>query len=144
MAEALLRHEVARRGEAQTWKISSAGTWAEADLPATQFAHAVMARRGIQLVGHRSQPLIVEALREADIVLAMTRNHKEAIQAEFPRMADKVFLLSQLVDQVFDIEDPYGGSLEDYELCASDIESLLERGLDRLVELADRNVLPQV
>jgi hypothetical protein len=46
--------------------------------------------------------------------------------------------LSQLIDRSFDIEDPYGGTLDDYELCATDLQDILTDGYDRLVELAGR------
>ena len=70
----------------------------------------------------------------------MTRHHLEAIQAEFPEAQHKVYLLSQLVDRNFDIEDPYGGSLDEYELCATDLQNILTDGYDRLVELLDQTV----
>jgi protein-tyrosine-phosphatase len=137
MAEVLLKQEVARRGEALQWQIQSAGTWTERGLPATQFSQKVMARRQIDLAEHRSQPVNGELLRAADVVLVMTHNHREALQAEFPDIAQRVYLLSQLVDRNFDIEDPYGGSLDDYEICADDMQNILTNGWTRLVELAD-------
>ena len=142
MAEVLLQRAVEQRGEAAQWNISSAGTWAEADLGVTQLTRAVMTKRGLSVDEHRSRSLTAEMLHKADAVLVMTRNHKEAIQAEFPASVGRVFLLSQLVDQDYDIEDPYGGSLDDYELCASEIDDLLSRGFGRLVELTDRAVAP--
>jgi protein-tyrosine-phosphatase len=140
MAEGLLKQEVARRGEALHWQIQSAGTWTEPGLPATQFSQTVMARRQIDLAEHRSRPVDGELLGAADVVLVMTHNHQEALNAEFPEVADCVHLLSQLVDRSFDIEDPYGGSLEDYEVCADDIQNILITGWTRLVELVDRAV----
>lgn len=99
-----------------------------------------MARRQLDLSGHRSQPVDGDLLRAADIILVMTRNHQEALQAEFPDIAPRTYLLSQLVDRKFDIEDPYGGTLDDYEVCADDIQNVLTNGWARLVELTDRVV----
>ena len=63
------------------------------------------------------------------------------MQAEFPDIAAAdVYLLSQLIDRNFDIEDPYGGTLDDYEVCADDIQNILTNGWARLVELTDRVV----
>jgi len=143
MAEGLFKQEVARRGEALQWRIQSAGTWAEPDLPATQLAQTVMAQRQIDLTGHRSQPVDGELLREADVILVMTHNHQEALQAEFPEIAPRVYLLSQLVDRSFDIEDPYGGTWDDYAVCADELQSILTDGWPRLVELIDRVVPAQ-
>jgi protein-tyrosine-phosphatase len=143
MAAALLRQQVSQRGEERQWQIQSAGTWAEPGLPATQFSQAVMARRQIDLTGHRSQPLDDSLLQAANVILVMTRNHQESLQAEFPGVGGKVYLLSQLIDRKFDIDDPYGGSLDDYEVCADEIENILTNGLARLAELADRAVSTQ-
>ena len=81
-----------------------------------------------------------ELLRAADVILVITHNHRESLQAEFPEIAERVYLLSQLIDRQFDIEDPYGGSLDDYEACADDIQKILTNGWARLVELSDRMV----
>ena len=143
MAAALLWQQVSQRGEESQWQIRSAGTWTEPGLPATQFSQAVMARRQIDLTGHRSQPLDGSLLQAANVILVMTRNHQEALQAEFPEVGGKVYLLSQLIDRKFDIDDPFGGSLADYEVCADDIENILTHGLARLAELADRAVSTQ-
>ena len=140
MAEVLFKQEVARRGEASQWQIQSAGTWTEPGAPATQFSQVVMARRRIDLAQHRSRPVDGELLRAADIILVMTQNHRESLQAEFPEIAERVYLLSQLIDRQFDIEDPYGGSLDDYAVCADDIQKILINGWARLGELIDRGV----
>lgn len=138
MAAAIWQDLVAQRGEAAEWQIQSAGTWAEAGLSATSFAQAVVARRGSDLSAHRSRSLDAASLQQASVILVMTRNHQESIGAEFPAVASKVHLLSRLIGQSFDIEDPYGGGLEDYELCVSNLQDILTEGYACLTELADR------
>jgi protein-tyrosine-phosphatase len=138
MAEVLLKSLVAQRGEVDCWQIRSAGTWTEQGLPATPLAGTVMRQRNVDLSEHRSRPIDLDLLNSATVVLVMTRHHQEALQAEFPAARDKVYLLSQLIDLHFDIADPYGGSLEDYELCAADLQNILTRGYERLAVLADR------
>jgi protein-tyrosine-phosphatase len=141
MAEALLKSLAAQRGEADRWQIRSAGTWADLGRPATQPAQAVLQRRNLDLSDHRSRPLDADLLAEATIVLVMTRHHQESIQIEFPEVSGKIYMLSQLIGRKFDIEDPYGGSLDDYEMCAMDLQNILTNGYDRLVELIERAVL---
>jgi protein-tyrosine-phosphatase len=136
MAAALWQNLVAQHGEAAEWEIQSAGTWAESGLPATTMAQVVIGRRGIDLTTHRSRSLDADLLRQVNVILVMTRHHQEAIQVEFPEIAHKVHLLSRLLEQSFDIDDPYGGSLEDYELCASNLQEILAQGYARLTELA--------
>jgi protein-tyrosine-phosphatase len=137
MAEALLKSLVAQRGEADRWQIQSAGTWVEPGRPATQLAQVVMRQRKVDLSDHRSRSIDAELLTAASVVLVMTRHQREAIQAEFPEAAHKLRLVSELVDRRFDIEDPYGGSLEEYELCAAELQTILTDGFDRLVELVE-------
>ena len=140
MAEAILKSLVAQRGEAGRWQIQSAGTWTEPGRPVTPLAQQVMQRRNIDLSDHRTRSIDADLLRTASVVLVMTRHHQEALQAEFPEAQHKVYLLSQLIDRSFDIADPYGGSLDDYELCATDLQNILTDGYDRLVELLDQMV----
>ncbi len=141
MAEALLKSLVAQRDETGRWQIESAGTWAEPGRPATPLAQTVMQRRSIDISGHRSRLIDADMLAAASVVLVMTRHHLEAIQAEFPDVQGRVYLLSQLVNRDFDIEDPYGGNPDDYELCASELQNILTDGYDRLAGLVDRAVL---
>jgi protein-tyrosine-phosphatase len=138
MAEALLKSLVAQRGEANHWQIQSAGTWSEPGRPATVLSQAVMRRRNIDLSDHRSRSVDADLLAAASVVLVMTRHQQEALRAEFPGMQHKIYTLSQLVDGSYDIEDPYGGSPDAYELCAVELQDILTNGYDRLVELAAR------
>ena len=141
MAAALLKSLAAQRGELDRWQIQSAGTWTEAGRPATQLSQAVMQRRNIDLSSHQSRPIDAELLATTAVILVMTRSHREALQVEFPEVQDKIFLLSQLIDRSYDVEDPFGGSLDDYELCATDLENILSSGYDRLAEMIDRTIV---
>ena len=138
MAAALLRQLLTEKGSAADWQVASGGTWAEPDLPATALAIATLRPKGIDLGPHQSRIVNAEMLDAASLVLVMTRNHLEALCAEFPKMSAKFYLLSQLIGQTFDIEDPFGGSLTDYQQCAAEMEHILTDGFDRLVELTDR------
>ncbi|HTP10127.1 MAG TPA: low molecular weight protein arginine phosphatase [Anaerolineae bacterium] len=143
MAEALLKSLAAQRGVTDRWQIQSAGTWAEPGRPATQLAQLVMRQRNIDLSHHRSRPVDANLLTAAHVILVMTQHHQEALQAEFPEIQGKVLLLSQLIDRKFDIEDPFNGSVDDYELCATDLQNILTDGYGRLAEMIDRMVLTQ-
>jgi protein-tyrosine-phosphatase len=141
MAAALLKALAAQRGEADRWQIQSAGTWAEPGRPATQLSQVVMQLHNVDLSDHRSRPVDADLLVTAAVIFVMTRHHQEALHAEFPAVQDKILLLSQLIDRSFDIEDPFGGNLDDYELCATDLQTILTDGYDRLAEMIDRSVV---
>jgi protein-tyrosine-phosphatase len=76
-------------------------------------------------------------MKEADLVLGATQSHVEALQAAFPDQADKVHLLSEMVGQVYDISDPYGGTKMEYAYIAQELEELIEEGYDRIVALTE-------
>ncbi len=137
MAAGLLWRIVTQAGSAADWQINSAGTWAIDELPPTALASLTLKDKGIDLSDHRSRIITRDALRAADVILVMTRHHLEAICAEFPEVADRTVLLSQLIGQTFDIDDPYEGTADDYRRCANDLEKILQDGLPRLIELAD-------
>lgn len=138
MAAALFSAQLARRAAAagHEWTVVSAGTWAAHGLPAAPHALAVMAAKGIDLTPHRSRILTEASLNAADLVLVMTASHREAILAEFPSAAGKVYLLSQMTGQTFDIHDPYGETKTEYDYRAEELQGLIEAGFERIVKLA--------
>jgi hypothetical protein len=73
----------------------------------------------------------------------MAGNHKEALQAEFPDLADRVYLLSEMVGLVQDVEDPIGGPLDEFRIAADEIDRYLTRGFEKICELAGGEVFSQ-
>ena len=138
MAAGILSRLTTDRGEDDRWQIESAGTWAAPDLPATALARSVSQAHGIDLSGHRARPLTGSLLHAADVILVMTRFHLEALRAEFPEVAEKTYLISQLIGQSFDIDDPVNGTVDDYQACFDDLSQILSQGYARLKELAQR------
>ncbi len=139
MAEALFKHILDTKSppdDLSIWRIASAGTWAEAGEPASLGAVITMQKRGINLADHRSRPVTKKLLGNFKLVLVMEAGHQEALQIEFPQYADKIYLLSEMASLHGDIEDPMGGSLEDYEKTACEIDDLLERGFEKILTLA--------
>jgi protein-tyrosine phosphatase len=142
MAEALLRARLARdsAGDARAgWRVESAGTWAVTSRPASAYAVKEMARRGIDLRGHRAREVTREMVEAADVVLAMTRQHVDSLQVAFPDCARKIYLLSEMIGQRYDVRDPYGGTRREYAHAAKDLEHLIEEGYERIVALAEES-----
>lgn len=137
MAEAILKDKVAQLGQSADWVVSSAGTWAEPNRPATAFAQKVMSKRGLSLDSHSSRPIDKALLDSAGLVLVMTEGHREGLVVDFPDYAKKIALLSRMAGPAFDIEDPVGKSETDYDICANEIADLIERGLPRIAQLAE-------
>ncbi len=133
MAEAMFRRLLEEHG-LTGWRVESAGTWTQDGIPATNFAQEAMRARGLDISAHRSREVSADLLRQFDLILTMEEGHKEALRFEFPDVADRVFLLSEMADKAFEIEDPVGKPLEEYRRTADEIHALLKAGLDRICE----------
>ena len=46
----------------------------------------------------------------------MEDGHAEALRAEFPAQAHKVFMLTEMIGRNYNIPDPYGGPAYEYQL----------------------------
>ena len=138
VAEGLLRHRLQGEGK-EDWKVTSAGTWAQWARGAAQNSIQVMAEKGIDIRDHRARPVNEEMLVEADLVLCMEQGHAEALRAEFPAAAEKIYLLSEMVGRKYSISDPYGSPLPEYQRMAGELSDLIDRGYHRIVEIAEAN-----
>src|SRR2546423_14724362 len=76
MAEALARKIAERRG-IKDLSVSSAGTNAWDNVPATDEALLVGMERDIDLTGHRARKLTPAIVSEADLIFVMTPGHLE-------------------------------------------------------------------
>ena len=91
MAEGLFRLATAGRGD---FTVSSAGVAASTGAPASHETRHLLKRRGAELKGFRSRQVSDAILTAATHVFVMTSGHLAALEARFPRHADKYFLLS--------------------------------------------------
>lgn len=107
MAEALLRKMLTEdlAEKAATIRVVSAGTGARSGDSAAQNAIEVMAKEGIDLRQHRARPISPEMVANADLVLTMTLDQKNAVLKMVPSANTKVFTLSEFAQGVKEIED---------------------------------------
>ncbi len=137
MAAAIFRAQVEAGGEGAQWRIESAGTWGVDGSPASALAQTVMTQRGITLDGHIARTVDQELLRDADVIVVMTRSHRDALVAEFPNVREKLYLISELNGFEYDVADPYGRPRATYEACAETLEQLITRGSARVAQWAN-------
>ena len=128
MAEALARHilgeqlgvapdELERKGVS----VISAGSFALPGGRATPQAVDAVKSMGGDLSRHRSRPLSVELIHQADVIYTMGRSHRSAVLSLVPGAMDKVSTL----DPRGDIEDPIGGDQALYTSLAEELEKLI-------------------
>src|SRR3954464_8627099 len=131
MAEALARKVAERRGIADV-SVSSAGTNAWDNIPATDEALLVGMERGVDLTGHRARKLTPEIVSEADLIFVMTPGHLERVPALGGR--GKVHVMDEYTSGTTNtcLTDPYGGDLDAYRHPADILERELEKLLVRL------------
>jgi len=130
MAEGLLRHMTARRGDV---RVASAGLGAMDGQRPSLHAVEALAREGIDISGHRSQPVSAALLQRADFVFTMTRDHRDMLLLLFPEAGAKIRLLRAAVAAKGgrpDVYDPIGGSFATYETCKEEIKHALTGVLD--------------
>jgi protein-tyrosine phosphatase len=109
--------------------VQSAGLAAMIGAEATAEAVVVGRELGVDLSGHKSQPLTLELLAQADFLFAMTQAHLQMLTSlDLPDGP----ILALLSGQGEDIADPIGCSPEIYRECARQIRQHLE---DRVTEL---------
>ena len=136
MAEALFQRLVPKDRERSTWHIQSVGTRALPGMPASPNAQTVMKTRGLDIQEHRSHPVNRDLLERFNLILTMEADHKEALQVEFPELADRIYMLSEMVGEKKDIEDPIGSHLEAYDATDREIDRYLTVGFKKIQKLA--------
>ena len=99
MAEGFLRGLFRRRVEdgSEPIEVSSAGVSAWDGSPATPEAVAAAAERDADVSAHRARRLSSDQLQRADLVLAMTGDHRERALSLAPKAAPRTFTLKELV-----------------------------------------------
>jgi protein-tyrosine phosphatase len=105
--------------------VVSAGSFAMPGSRATPQAVEAVKALGADLSRHRSQPLSVELIHQADVIFTMGRNHASAVTALVPSAAEKTHTL----DPAGDIDDPIGGDISLYQELAVHLQGLIEKRL---------------
>ncbi|MGD9127215.1 MAG: L-threonylcarbamoyladenylate synthase, partial [Planctomycetia bacterium] len=109
--------------------ICSAGVATGMGSGASPEAVDVMKDAGLDLSKHETHPVSEMLVRHADLILTMTRGHRDMIVAQWPEAADRTEVLRQ---DGQDVVDPIGGPKEQYQECADQIRRELEARLPNL------------
>lgn len=119
-------------------EVRSAGLTARDGEPVSPEAVKALRGRGLDLAGHRSTALRANMVEWADLILTMTRAHREALLRRYPQAEGKVAQLLAFprwgtgdCPEDLDVDDPIGGSQSRYDRCAEE----LERAVSTLLEV---------
>ncbi|WP_425955516.1 low molecular weight protein-tyrosine-phosphatase [Xylanimonas sp. McL0601] len=139
MAEILLREAFAAEGLDQDVVVDSSGVSAEEEgNPMDARARTVMAAHGYPAGdGHRAHRVTSDEVARRDLLLPMTAHHARALRRLAPTDGDagpeiRMFrsfdpeaseLRAGEGEHVLDVEDPWYGGMEDFEVCLRELEA---------------------
>ncbi|MDE6432273.1 MAG: ribose 5-phosphate isomerase B [Opitutales bacterium] len=118
---AILDHEIIKSGLPGSYKVSSAGTFAEIGEPANTHALEAAKSLGLNISNHRAQQLTKGIIAATDLILCATEEHKEYILTRFSNAYGKCFTIADCISAKEDISDPYGEPLNAYLTIADKI-----------------------
>ncbi|WP_449241655.1 low molecular weight protein arginine phosphatase [Desulfoscipio gibsoniae] len=134
MAEALARRALAELfPERRDIELASAGIVALSDGDASYQAVNVLKEMGIDLSGHKSSQINPEDIERAELVLTMTRAHRDNLKRLVPGAVNKIYTLAEYVGCGGDIPDPFGAGEEFYRTVAGELDNLSRAMLRKLL-----------
>jgi tRNA threonylcarbamoyl adenosine modification protein (Sua5/YciO/YrdC/YwlC family) len=138
MAEAIFRARLAERLECDQngltragYTLVSSGLQAARNMPAASNAIEVVREFGGSLERHASQSVTPAIVGQADLILAMTRDHVDEIIDRWPRASSRVFLLDPAGE---DLDDPIGSALSNYRETARTIDRFARHWVDQILQ----------
>jgi protein-tyrosine-phosphatase len=130
MAAAILRRALEERHVTGV-EVESAGTGAWDGAPASEGAYLVALEHGLDLSAHRARLLSRDLVRGADLVLAMSPQHRA--RAEALGAGDRAVTLPEYAGEAGgEVPDPYGSELDEYRAAFDRLQTLIEAVADRL------------
>ena len=136
MAEGILRTLLSEQG-IEDVDVSSAGIGTLDGYPATQHAVEISRRHHIDISGHHSTRMTERLFEEADLVFALAESHYEALK-NLPEADKKLFMVKAYPkgghdDTRHSVDDPVGGTLEEYKVTFEEIYGEIKRALPDMV-----------
>lgn len=113
-------------------RIESAGMFATDGEKATPEAIEAIRKYEIDLDSHASQQVTPELIEKSDLIITMTEAHKMVLQ---DMAKEKTCTLCELADISGDIDDPFGGDVEDYIEVADKLYIALTQLCNKLEEI---------
>ena len=135
MAWAIAGGLLSQKNATEKVKVNSAGTSVIPNSKAAEFAVQVMEERGLDLKNHMARQLTLELIDEVDLILTMTRNHKQHILTMVSYAGEKVLTIKEYAHNLnsHDIYDPIGQPIEAYKECADELEYNIRLILEKII-----------
>ena len=131
IAHYLLKKMAADKGLTD-WEVQSCGVAAERHFPTPEGVLTALKERGIENIGHTPQLAGRELLTWADVVLTMTREHRDYLLDQYPEFTDKTYqFMEYSTGESTNIADPIGQATPVYLACRNTIEKALTNLLEK-------------
>ncbi len=140
MAEGIFRALSSSDSALSPFKAASRGIQAFDGDPAS--GHSITALKklwDIDISVHKARLLGREDIEEADLLLTMTRQHRDFLKAKYPGKSRGIFTLKEYAfpqtvrdGASVDITDPFGMPYANYESCAMEIYDCVKAVIGRI------------
>jgi len=136
MAEGILKKLLAENG-VDTVNVSSAGIGTLDGYPATHNAVEVAARHDIDISHHHSTRMNERIFKESNLVFALAAEHHKQLE-KMANSDQKLYMLKSFPspnqsDAEHSVDDPIGGSMEEYLVTFKEIHTAIESALPEIL-----------
>jgi protein-tyrosine-phosphatase len=135
MASAILQSKLPAEKRSE-WKVESAGVWGLDGSPAAGGCRAALKNYGLEINQHRARTVSRNLLESFNLILTMEQGHKEALRWEFPNLSKRIYRLTEMVGMNYDIKDPMGGTVADFDDTVFELDQLITEGIGKIEKLA--------
>ncbi|MBQ3060987.1 MAG: hypothetical protein IJD02_00930 [Lachnospiraceae bacterium] len=122
MAEAICKNLVP-----EEWDVCSRGLVVHFSEPVNPKAIDILNNNYVKLTKECSVPFDREELTQNTLILAMSAKEKKLMVQEFEVDEDKVFILSEFVEEFGEVPDPYGESIVGYEMSYIELIRMIKK-----------------
>jgi protein-tyrosine-phosphatase len=135
-----MKHEINKYNLADEISVSSAGLFALEGSEVSEQVKLLLEEKKIFLTENkRALQISYEIADQADMIFVMTRSHLRQLLFKYPHLKSKTYLLKEFASLPgeagdYDIDDPYGQSLEIYQNVLEEIHKSIKKIMQVLKE----------
>lgn len=123
--------------EGKNIEVYSCGVYAQNGDKSTYNAIEVMKEYNVDLNKHKATNIRNSKIKDMDLILCMTKSHKNIVIQMYPELKDKTYTLKEYTEykteEGSDIKDPWGYDIEIYRFCATQIYECIKILLEKIV-----------
>lgn len=114
-------------------EVYSCGVYAQnGDIPTWEAKTVMKDEYDVDMNTHKATNIRDSKIKEMDLILCATKNHKIAVLDIYPELEGKVYTMKEYVKyerkyhDLIDIKDPWGYDMETYRNCVAEIEECID------------------